>query len=250
MSLESLHWCYVWSIMLTSCEPPCCPPESKKSPLNTYQPELHLHSFHCREISVDRFLCCLQRVANWLRNNSGCFCETLKANRESPAHVWHWKITSLIKLFQSSFLKLSHPRTGDPVSKKERWWSSGAESVCCVEQRHESWILAYQGCLVGFDVRRVWPLPRCPRRCLFFNLWRPQSNLCDPTVVLFRGNTSHVVKSSSAPLLRLNERLSPEVLFESLPFPPIFLMTEDSCRVAAVSNLCAFDWWLTLFLYW
>lgn len=89
-----------------------------------------------------------------------------------------------------------------------------------------------------------------PRRCLFFNLWRPQSNLCDPTVVLFRGNTSHVVKSSSAPLLRLNERLSPEVLFESLPFPPIFLMTEDSCRVAAVSNLCAFDWWLTLFLYW
>lgn len=177
---------------------PCCPPESKKSPLNTYQPELHSHIFHCREISVDRFLCCLQRVANWLRNDSGCFCETLKANRESPAHVWHWKITSLIKLFQSSFLKLSHPRTGDPLSKKERWWSSGAESVCCVEQRHESWILAYQGCLVGFDVRRVWPLPRCPRRCLFFNLWRPQSNLCDPTVVLFRGNTSHVVKSSSA----------------------------------------------------
>lgn len=104
MSLDSLHWCYVWSIMLTSCEPPCCPPESKKSPLNTYQPELHSHSFHCREISVDQFLCCLQRVVNWLRNNSGCFCETLKANRESLAHVWHWKITSLIKLFQSSFL--------------------------------------------------------------------------------------------------------------------------------------------------
>lgn len=140
MSLDSLHWCYVWSIILTSCEPPCCLPESKKSPLNTYQPELHSHSFHCREISVDRFLCCLQRVVNWLRNNSSCFCETLKANRESPAHVWHGKITSLIKIFQSSFLKLSHPRTGDPVSKKERWWSSAAESaVLSRDMRAGSW---------------------------------------------------------------------------------------------------------------
>lgn len=129
MSLESLHWCYVWSIILTSCEPPCCPPESKKSPLNTYQPELHSHSFHCREISVDRFLCCLQRVANWLRNNSGCFCETLKANRESPAHVWHWKITSLIKLFFLSYRILAQvihsvkKKDGDLVEQNLLCWA-------------------------------------------------------------------------------------------------------------------------------
>lgn len=244
MSLESLHWCYVWSIILTSCEPPCCPPESKKSPLNTYQPELHSHSFHCREISVDRFLCCLQRVANWLRNNSGCFCETLKANRESPAHVWHWKITSLIKLFFLSYRILAQVIHS---VKKERWWSSGAESaVLSRDMRAGSWHI--RAAWLGLTYGECGLCPDAVASSLICDVH--SLTFCDPTVVLFRGNTSHVVKSSSAPLLRLNERLSPEVLFESLPFPPIFLMTEDSCRVAAVSNLCAFDWWLTLFLYW
>lgn len=132
MSLESLHWCYVWSIMLTSCEPPCCvPPESKKSPLNTYQPELHSHSFHCREISVDRFLCCLQRVANWLRNNSGCFCETLKANSllhmfgtgKSPVSLNYFKAVFLSYRILAQVIQSVKKKDGDLVEQNLLCWA-------------------------------------------------------------------------------------------------------------------------------